>query len=222
MGDGCQVNPTGPGPATAHPSWSPTIYQAVHIPSSLCSLALMALGGFTAISIPHTTVWSPTLSEKMLSRLFVTLLVSSVGAVTSKTYLFLKSYDHLPVRTCAKQYPCLECKTALNFNSESSAFRFILISPPCPCLMGQDANFVSSGPTHALVIRSFIMTFRLNPGNSPTIEKDQMTTEGKSEWGRIISYLNLGKGTSHTGIYLLKENLAASNCFTVVRIQQPQ
>lgn len=49
-----------------------------------------------------------------------------------------------------------------------------------------------------------------------------MTTKGNSERGRILSYLNLGKGTSQKGIYLLKEKLAASNCFTVVGIQLPQ
>lgn len=43
-----------------------------------------------------------------------------------------------------------------------------------------------------------------------------MTTKGNSERGRILSYLNLGKGTSQKGIYLLKEKLAASNCFTIV------
>lgn len=114
---------------------------------------------------------------------------------------------------------CLQCKIPLTFKSESSAFRVILISPPCPCLMGQDANFGSSGPTHALVIRSFITTFHLNSDNTLTPEKDQMTTKWNNEQGRILSYLNLGKGTSHKGIYLLKETLAASNCFTVVGIQ---
>lgn len=88
--------------------------------------------------------------------------------------------------------------------------------------MGQDDNFGFSGPTHALVIRSFITTFHFNSDNTPTPEKDQMTTKGNSERGRILSYLNLGKGTPHKGIYLLKEKLAASNCFTVVGIQLPK
>lgn len=86
--------------------------------------------------------------------------------------------------------------------------------------MGQDANFGSSGPTHPLVIRSFITIFHLNPDNTPTPGQDHRQQKGTVNEAESLLILIWVK-VPHKKVFIcLKKNLLLIIVLQLVKVLQ--